>query len=84
MVMLVIDYAGDGAFQDVAETIRAEATWERIAFLEHGTDSGQPSVMILLQLPNGDRIAAQTTYRLLETAVAGYQAYLEGKRERGA
>ena len=83
MPALVIDYAGDGAFQDVAHTIQAEADWERIAFLEHGTDSGQPSVMILLQLPDGTRLVAQTTYRLLETAIAGYQAYLEGKRERG-
>jgi hypothetical protein len=52
----------------------AEGALERIGLLPHGTSKGRPSVALLIRLPDGTQVLAQTTWALLRAAVRALDA----------
>ena len=80
MLALKINMEGDGALKDVRRVV--EASDIEVLVLDHGMDSGQPSVTIHITLPAGQgetakserHIIAQTSARLFCTAAKMIEA----------
>lgn len=47
---------------------------ERIGLMPDGTASGRPAVILLVRLPDGTPVVAQTTWALLRSAVRALNA----------
>lgn len=47
---------------------------ERIGLMPDGTASGRPAVVLLVRLPDGTPVVAQTTWALLRSAVRALNA----------
>jgi len=84
MPMIDLKLDGDAAFGDVPREKMidaSEAPW-RIACLEGGMSSGRPSVALLIELPDGRVVVAQTSVRAFVAAgramAARFAAHLEG------
>ena len=58
---------------DLSAPVAAGAV-ERIGLLPQGTAAGRPSVALLIRLPDGTPVIAQTTWALLSTAVRALSA----------
>lgn len=67
---------GDGAFKAEAGLItEADPNASiKIALLDGGMTSGRPSVGILVTLPNGSKVLAQTSLRLFCSAAKAFEA----------
>lgn len=66
---------GEGAFADTTDIVEGDFT--DIAFLENGTESGNPTIGLRIKVPVGDMeidVFAQTTWRLLHGAVRAFEA----------
>lgn len=50
------------------------ATIERVGLLPNGTESGRATVELLITLPSGERVIAETTLRLFRTMSAALLA----------
>ena len=46
----------------------------RVGCLPFGTSEGHPAFEMIVELPDGSRIAAETTWRLMRTAVKALEA----------
>lgn len=66
-VNLILD--GDGALDDVDPATMREGRFERIIALDSGMNTGLPSVTIVILMPDGTRVIAQTSGRIF--CVAG-------------
>lgn len=73
MPSLKIHLSGDGAWPDMAgkEIIQVEDL--EVAALEAGMTSGQPSVAVRLDLPDGRVVFAQTSMRLFLQAADAFR-----------
>ncbi len=62
----------DSPWKDCAEECREQGlgTVTRIGRLPNGTEGGHSTVTILVEMPDGRKVLAQTTLRLLVGAVA--------------
>lgn len=65
---------GDGAFPDLANKDVTEVQEATITGLSEGMQSGRPSVMFRLDLPDGRVVLYQTSLRLLLTAADALKA----------
>lgn len=54
---------------------------ERIGLLPNGTTKGRASVAIAVRMPNGEVIIAETTWRLLGSAVRALDLSPQGQHE---
>jgi hypothetical protein len=50
-----------------------QGEWVGIARLSHGTASGKPTVIVRIELPDGQIVLAQTTLAILSTAVRAFE-----------
>ncbi len=66
MTPLKIILEGDGAFPKI-DIDGGEL--KAIAVLEAGMSGGSPSVAVLLELPTGEKVVAQTSLALIATAI---------------
>jgi hypothetical protein len=89
MPILNIICEGDNCWPDLANHPGLHALMGNnsppigMALLPFGTVSGQPTVCIRINLPDGKVVLTETTLALLDQAVSIFHAYLEGKSERG-
>lgn len=74
MEALDVRLEGDGAFADKPIRGKPLSRIDRIAVLPRGTNHGNPSVAIGVELPDGSYVVAETTLRLLQTAMRGIEA----------
>ena len=58
---------------DLSASVAAGAV-ERIGLLPQGTAAGRPSVALLIRLPDGTPVIAQTTWALLSSAMRALNA----------
>lgn len=49
-------------------------TVERIGLLPHGTQGGRPTIALVVRLPDGRPVIAETTWALMEAAVRALAA----------
>jgi hypothetical protein len=73
MIPLIVELAGDGAFEFLKDkSIRQQGTGTpiRVATLDQGMQSGNPSVAIAIELADGSYAVAQTSVRLFQQAAA--------------
>jgi hypothetical protein len=72
MVALSLILHGDLAFPELKDKpvihLGNDAPPIVIAGLEHGTESGAPSIVMRLDLPDGQTVLAETTLKLFLTA----------------
>ncbi len=61
-VRVILD--GDNALSDVDPATLREGRFDRIMALEAGMSSGLPSVTIMVLMPDGTRVLAQTSARI--------------------
>lgn len=54
---------------------------DRIGLLRHGTTGGRASVGLVIRLDDGTHVIAETTWRLLQTAVRALAAGPVGREE---
>lgn len=77
MIPLILDMDGDNAWPDLRDhqdrVIGVVETF-RIARLSRGMTSGETSVAIRIDLPDGRVVIAQTSLRLLTMAVRAFEA----------
>jgi len=64
---------GDNCWPDLKTKGFVEGNWIGIARLPKGTTSGNSTVTIRVELPDGQTILAQTTLRLLSNAVRAFE-----------
>jgi hypothetical protein len=74
VVTLKIDIDGTGAWDDLASRDVVPGTWTRLAALPGGMTSGALSIAILVELPDGRAVLAETSWRLLHAAVTALAA----------
>lgn len=55
---------GDGAWSDIGQRIEMRGRIVRAVLLPEGTAAGRPTVEILVELPDGRLVHANTTWRL--------------------
>lgn len=65
---------GDGSFPHMAGKVVHEVEHLSITGLSGGMASGRPSVAIIIELPDGSFVFAQTSLRLLLTAADALKA----------
>lgn len=76
MIALRVILDGDGAHPDLDGKVGTDAVIHlgndappiSVTVLEGGTVSGQPSIMLRLDLPDGRTVLAETSWRLLAAA----------------
>lgn len=75
---LVVAVDGDNAWPDLAERYEKgeviDAGVNGITALPNGTSEGRCSIALRIELPDGKTVIAQTTARLLATAIKGLEA----------
>lgn len=71
---------GDGAFKEFAGRIE-EAELTHVTALEGGMASGNPSVAIIVQTPDGRVLFAETSLRLFLTAAEVFRGKYGDPRE---
>lgn len=65
---------GDGAWPDLAKSGFQPGHIVGVALLRGGTAQGRSAVMVRIELDNGTAVVAQTTLRLLATAMRAIMA----------
>ena len=65
---------GDGAFSDVDRGTVLAGMIERVTLLRNGTQTGRAALAVLVRLPDGRAVIAQTTYRLAVAAARSIAA----------
>lgn len=73
---------GDGAWPDLAQRGFQPGRIVGVALLRGGTAQGRSAVMVRIELDNGTAVVAQTTLRLLATAMLAFTG-LVGDEEGG-
>lgn len=76
---------GDGAFEQLVDRARPapiEGEMEAVAVLVAGTSAGNPSVGFLVRLPDGRKVLARTTLKLLLAATGAFVAVHGDPRTR--
>lgn len=74
MPQLDVYLDGEGAWPDIDPLTVVEGEWTRITILPRGMQSGNPSIGILVMLPDGRPCFAETSWRLLYSAVQAMAA----------
>lgn len=74
MVPLEVSLDGTGAWQDLQTRDVVEGEWGRISYMPGGMTSGNASIGICIELPDGRPCFAQTSWQLLYTAVKAMEA----------
>lgn len=75
MIHLQINLDGDDAWEDLKdEPPTGKGILERITVLEKGTQSGKPTVAMLVRLEDGSTVFAETTYALFQGAARAFRA----------
>jgi hypothetical protein len=75
MPELHIILEGDGAFRDWQNREQHHTLLPmRVSALEAGMESGDPSIMIGIELENGEVVMAETSLRLFLTAADAFRA----------
>lgn len=72
MIPLSIHLVGDGAFEDTPDMVVGE--FKDVAFLEHGTVKGNPTIGLRIKVGDGQYIFAQTTWALYYNSVKAFEA----------
>jgi hypothetical protein len=86
MPVINVHLDGDGCWPDLAgrEIIElGDNAPIEMAFLPGGMKSGRPSVTIRFNLPDGRVVLAQTSYEVLDMAVAAFRGKIARDTEAG-
>lgn len=78
VITIKVDLEGDGAFSDIPLDQVITGEIQRVTCLEDGTKSGKPSVALLIALPDGRYVFAETTWALWETVTGALRGKLDG------
>jgi hypothetical protein len=75
MIALDLNLNGAEAWElDTANVIYVTEGMLGVAVVPHGMRSGEPSVLLRVDLPSGHTVIAETSWRLLSTAVQAIAA----------
>lgn len=74
---IVLD--GDNCWPDLKELRHIEGELEAVAMLEGGMASGKPSVMLRIQLPDGQTVLAETSLLIFLAAARAMRGRCEAK-----
>jgi hypothetical protein len=69
-----IDLDGQNAWPDLATREVVQGAWTRLSALPAGMQSGALSIAIVVELPDGRPVCAETSWRLLHAACAAIAA----------
>jgi hypothetical protein len=74
MPELKISLDGTGAWPDLIQRNVVPGTWTRLSALPHGMASGGLSIGIVVELPDGRVVFAETSWALLYVAARAIEA----------
>ncbi len=74
MPILQVTLTGDGAWPDLATRDLVHGEWTRLNALAGGMASGGVSIGIIVELPDGRPVFAETSWRLLHAALKAIEA----------
>lgn len=78
MLPVEIHLDGDGAWPDLKDLVVPHGVLKEVAYLDHGMQSGKPSVTMRIEMDNGDVVLAETSVALFVMIAAA----LKGKALR--
>jgi hypothetical protein len=59
---------------DITNEVTGEGSIERIGLLPNATNNGRPSLAVVIRLPDGRAVIAETTWALMRNAVRALDA----------
>jgi len=74
MPALDVNLDGDNAWPDLRDIDLVSGMWTRLSALPGGMQSGSLSIGILVELPDGQKVFADTSWSLLYMAVRAMAA----------
>jgi hypothetical protein len=90
MPVINVTLDGDGCWPDLRDRMDTPSVIVlddsrpiEMAFLAGGMKSGRPSVTIRFDLPDGRTVLAQTSYEVLDMAVAAFRGKIRRDTEGG-